>query len=82
MTSQADHIVSLALNLPANERVFVMQCLLESLKAVEETARDERPWETPEFFEEMQRRMDDFDAGKDNGIPADEAFAKMRAITG
>ena len=43
---------------------------------------EERPWETPEFFAELDRRYQDVKSGKVKAIPADEVLEELRAITG
>lgn len=37
-------------------------------------------WDDPEFVKEMDRRMEDFESGKDKGIPWEEAQKEIRTM--
>lgn len=55
--------------------------ILEAIKYMAnliETGMDtDYPWETPEFFAELDRRREAVRSGKVQAIPADEAFEKL-----
>ena len=59
------------LKLPVHERARLAQLLLVSLDEDDEV---ERAW-----TEEVQRRLEDYEAGRTRAIPAAEVFADVRA---
>mgnify|MGYP004496455335 CR=1 FL=1 len=66
------------MDLPRHERAEIAYELLESVS-------DEDPDEDPADVEaawasEIKRRIDDYDAGLVTAIPAEEVFAKARAL--
>jgi putative addiction module component (TIGR02574 family) len=63
-----------ALGLPANERARLARRLLESLdEEIEDPAEVERSWET-----QIQRRLDEYRAGKVQTTPAAAVFSEAR----
>lgn len=69
--SRAD-ILAAALALEPTERVALSIDLLESLEAVEDALTDvEAAWET-----EIDRRVEEIERGEDEGVPAEEVFAR------
>jgi putative addiction module component (TIGR02574 family) len=72
MTEIADKIYEQALNLPVEDRVSLIDKLLESInfslkKDVEEA-----------WIEEVEKRYNDFKSGKTKLIPGEEVFEKIR----
>lgn len=82
MISKMENILSAALKLPLSERVLLVQQILESFKSEVPpiTAEDSstEPWDMPEFWAQMQKRMDEIANGKEQGIAMEEAFKQMR----
>ena len=66
----ADKIIREALALPPEEREHIATVLLDSLPPEEW----ERAWAA-----EVERRVEDLDAGRTRAIPGEEVFAKLRA---
>jgi putative addiction module component (TIGR02574 family) len=77
MSEEAKHILASLLELPVNERIWVIQ---EGLDSFIESPEKKELWDFPSFYAEMQKRLDDYDSGKDSGISVDDAFAQMRKI--
>ena len=66
-----------ALALPKRERSALVARLLDSLEDLFDDSPQavERAWE-----EEIARRTADFEAGRTEGIPADEVHAELQAM--
>lgn len=66
------------MELPPHQRVELAYELFES---VDEDELDEDPAAVEAAWaDEIKRRVDEYDAGLVTGIPADEVFAKARAL--
>lgn len=77
MSTLLDDLKTRALQLAPRERDELIGVLIESI--------DEQPEGTPEeiaraWDEEIGRRIDDFEAGRTEGVPAEEVFARIRAL--
>lgn len=59
--------------LPTAQRAELARYLIDSLDSETEPDTD------PPWAEELERRAQDFETGREPGIPADEVFAKLRA---
>jgi len=76
MTPQAEKLRDAVLSLPCEERIYLVERLLESLN----TPRDEeidRLW-----AEEAERRIEELDSGEVEEIPGEQVFAEIRASLG
>ena len=67
-----DHVLSL----PCEDRIYLVDKLLESLNAPSREAID-RLWAA-----EAERRIDELDSGKVQAIPGEQVFAELRARLG
>ena len=80
MADLLDELTKQILKLDASERDELLRRVIVGI--------DGEPEDTPEAIarawdEEIARRIDDLDAGRTKGIPAEEVFAEIRArITG
>jgi putative addiction module component (TIGR02574 family) len=77
MSAILDDLKVRALQLTPPDRDELVRALIESI--------DGEPEGTPEeiahaWDEEIARRIADFEAGKTKGVPAEEVFAKIRAL--
>ena len=77
MSAHFDDLKSRALQLAPGERDELVGALIESIDGQPEGTPEEiaRAWD-----EEIARRIDDFEAGRTKGVPAEEVFAKIRAL--
>ena len=75
MTMAVEQLEAEALALPPHDRVRLIERLIESLEADEdeEPAEVERAW-----GEEVRRRLEEFDSGAAEAIPASEVLADLR----
>jgi putative addiction module component (TIGR02574 family) len=73
MTAAAMKLIEQALSLPCEDRILLVDRLLQSLHA---PSREEieRLW-----AEEAERRIDELDSGKAQVIPGEQVFAEIRA---
>ena len=72
MTQGLKEITEEALRLPADERVVLAESLLLTIDERDDLLVDES------IMAELERRLQDFRAGKVTGIPANEAFRRIR----
>lgn len=72
MTRTLEQIQKDALQLPAEDRVQLMQALHDSVRTDEER-EVEQAW-----IEEAERRYQDWQAGRARGIPGEEVMARLR----
>ncbi len=77
MSATLEDLKARALQLDPPERDELIRTLIESI--------DGEPDGTPQeiaqaWDEEIARRIADFEAGKTKGVPAEEVFAKIRAL--
>lgn len=72
MEARFEEIVANAMKLPLRERIQLAQQLISSV--------DEQLEEDVEalWFAEAERRLDELQSGKVQGVPSDEAFSKAR----
>ena len=78
MSMSSDELREHLMQLPPHDRI---QLAYEMLESVEEDELDDDPEEVEAAWtEEIKRRIDAYDSGLDPGIPADEVFAKARAL--
>lgn len=75
MTNRALEVVNIARELPVEDRWSIIDDLLDSVRPDSEEI--DRLWAT-----EVERRIDQFDAGKVELIPGEEVFAKIEARYG
>ncbi len=74
MSMSRQQIEADALGLPANERARLARRLIQSLdEEIEDTAEAERAWDA-----EIQRRLDEYRAGKGQTTPAADVFSEVR----
>ncbi len=80
MSKQYEHILESALALPQNEFFALIQALLGKAqdKMTHQTGDSRLPWETDDFFRELDRRVDDIRSGKVNAVPGAEVMAKLK----
>jgi putative addiction module component (TIGR02574 family) len=69
----AKQIEEAAIKFPRRERERLAEKLQESLQ----TKRDREILDA--WIEEAERRIDDFESGKEPGIPAEQVFKRLRA---
>jgi putative addiction module component (TIGR02574 family) len=75
MTMPVEQLEADALALPPHERVRLVERLIESLEPDE----DEEPTEVERAWgEEIRRRLEEFDSGAAEAIPASEVIAELR----
>jgi putative addiction module component (TIGR02574 family) len=72
MTATAERLKQELAQLAIEERAEIAQFLIDSLE--EETDEDAEA----AFREELQRRSDDFDAGRAKGRPVEEVLEELR----
>lgn len=72
MTKATAKLADQVLSLPCEDRIYLVDRLLESLNAPSREAVD-RLW-----AEEAERRIDELDSGKAETIPGEEVFAEIR----
>ncbi len=66
MTTETRNVFEAALSLPENERELLVECLIESLSAVEDELSDD------ELATELERRRTEIEQGIVNPIPWSE----------
>jgi putative addiction module component (TIGR02574 family) len=71
----AKQIEAAAIKLPRRERERLTEKLRESL----ETKKDREILDA--WIEEAERRIDEFESGKEVAIPAEQVFKRLRAST-
>ena len=74
MTTQAKELTTQALALKPEERIELAEILLTSMDGFA-SPEIEAAWR-----EEIERRVRDFEEGRDKGVPAAEVFANARAL--
>ena len=72
MTTQAIKLADRVLSLPSEDRVYLVDKLLESLNTPS-TEEIDRLW-----AEEAEQRIDDLDSGRVKAIPGEQVFAEIR----
>lgn len=80
LSSAAQAVVEAALELSPDERFDVLQLIGLSLSAplsLESTGEQRKA-----LAEELQRRLDDYDSGRDPGFSEEEIRAKVEALLG
>ena len=77
MSAVLDELKARALKLSPPDRDELVRTLIASIDGDPEGTPEEiaQAWD-----EEVARRIADFEAGKTKGIPAEEVFAKIRAL--
>ncbi len=70
MELEHEQVMFQAINLPAALRRQLLDELVARLHDKDDVS--------PEWLEEIQRRIDDYDAGRTQAIPAEEAFRQIR----
>jgi putative addiction module component (TIGR02574 family) len=74
MTTQARELTKQALALKPEERIELAETLLTSVDGFA-SPEIEAAWR-----EEIERRVNDFEEGRTQGVPAEQVFAKVRAL--
>jgi putative addiction module component (TIGR02574 family) len=84
MSKEYKHILESALALPQNEFFALVQALLSKAqdKISQETGVSQFPWETEEFFKELDHRVEEVRSGKVKAIPGEEVMAKLKKRIG
>ncbi len=72
MTTQAASFADQALSLPSEDRIYLVDKLLESLNS-SGTEEIDRLW-----AEEVEHRIDDLDSGLVKAIPGEQVFSEIR----
>ena len=72
MTIQAVKLADRVLSLPSEDRVFLVDKLLESLNSPNSEEFD-RLW-----ADEVEHRIDELDSGEVKAIPGEQVFAEIR----
>ncbi|MEO0468405.1 MAG: hypothetical protein AAF206_02200 [Bacteroidota bacterium] len=73
---QEQHILALLYKLPILRRLRLALMVLQGIEP-ETVSLNPVDWETPEFFNELDRRHDDMVSGKDPGVSAEKLFNKI-----
>jgi putative addiction module component (TIGR02574 family) len=76
MSMTVDQIVEETRRWPANQVDALMEHLLASHYRLPDPATDAA------WAEEIRRRIDDIESGREKGIPSEETSAKIRKIVG
>ena len=76
MTTATAKLADQILSLPCEDRIYLVDRLLESLNAPSREEID-RVW-----AEEVERRIDELDSGKVRAIPGEQVFAEIRQRLG
>lgn len=76
MTAAAKKLVEQVLSLPCEDRIYLVDKLLESLNAPSQEEIN-RVW-----AEEAERRIDELDSGNVNPIPGEQVFTEIRKRLG
>jgi len=76
MTAVTAKLTDQVLSLPCEDRLYLVDRLLESLNAPSREEID-RLW-----AEEAERRIDELDSGREQTIPGEQVFAEIRARLG
>jgi putative addiction module component (TIGR02574 family) len=76
MTEATAKLVDQLLSLPCEDRIYLLDRLIESLNAPSREEID-RAW-----AEEAERRLDELDSGKAKAIPGEQVFANIRKRLG
>ena len=76
MTETTTKLVDQLLSLPCEDRIYLLDRLIESLNAPSREEID-RVW-----AEEVERRIDELDSGKVRAIPGEQVFAEIRQRLG
>ncbi len=76
MTAVTAKLADQILSLPCEDRVYLVDRLIESLNAPSREEID-RLW-----AEEAERRIDDLDSGRAQTIPGEQVFAEIRTRLG
>ena len=72
MTTQVAVFADQALSLPSEDRIYLVDKLLESLN-LSGTEEIDRLW-----VEEVEQRIDDLDSGRVKAIPGEQVFSEIR----
>ena len=72
MTTVADKLADQILSLPCEDRVYLVDRLLQSLNAPSRKEIDQL------WAEEADRRIDELDSGKVQAIPGEKVFVEIR----
>ena len=74
MSPLLEKISKEVMNLPDEEKISLVNLLLEDLDGVEDSEEEvQQAWD-----EEIQKRIKTIDSGEVEGIPAEEVFAEAR----
>ena len=76
MTNAAIKMTDEVLSLPCEDRIYVVDKLLESLNAPTQKSVDKL------WAEEVERRIDELDSGDVEAIPGEQVFAEARKRLG
>jgi putative addiction module component (TIGR02574 family) len=76
MTTATAKLTDQILSLPCEDRIYLVDRLLESLNAPSREEID-RVW-----AKEVERRIDELDSGKVQAIPGEQVFAEIRQRLG
>jgi putative addiction module component (TIGR02574 family) len=76
MTTATAKLADQILSLPCEDRIYLVDRLLESLNVPSREEID-RVW-----AEEVERRIDELDSGKVQAIPGEQVFAEIRQRLG
>jgi len=77
------HILTLIAELPLIEQVRIALMVLRGIEPdelVPTHAHEAMPWETSEFFAELDRRSEELRSGKVKGISGDEFLKELRSL--
>ena len=76
MTTATARLADQVLSLPCEDRVYLVDKLLQSLNAPSREDIDQL------WAEEAERRIDEFDSGEIQAIPGEQVFAEIRERIG
>ena len=76
MTTATVKLTDQVLSLPCEDRLYLVDKLIESLNAPTHETIDKL------WAEEAERRIDELDAGKSDEFPGEEVFAEIRKRLG
>ena len=84
MSKEYMHILKSAMTLPRKEQFALIQAILQRIEDTEATHNpsERAPWETEDFFRELDRRVEEIRSGKVKPIPGEEVMAKLKKRIG
>ena len=76
--TEIQQIEQLAGKMDQGQLLYAIERMLGILRQRTESTEEDRSWATPEFFSEMDRRIEEVRSGKVQAIPAEDFFTRLR----